>query len=158
MGSYSHPLFSQNGLRCFPQTLFLLLRTCLAGPSYHPGLVAYTDLSPWQSIRHSVFDLVDLLNPFSRRQDSFALTWVGMVKLTALCGFGSAVWIWSKRNGEGRRSASLDDSIHSTEADDIGKSSRSAFRDARRIPDTLSPIPAPVTMHTLDDIHMTSYS
>ncbi|KAF1968028.1 hypothetical protein BU23DRAFT_592332 [Bimuria novae-zelandiae CBS 107.79] len=129
MEPHSHPLLSQNGTRRLPQTLLLLLRTCLAGPSNHPGPVAYTDTSFWQSIRRSVVNFICLLNPFSRSGDSTKLTWVGMVELTALCGFGSALWIWSKRNGKGKRVASSDGSIHATDAAEDGELFPSTSRD-----------------------------
>lgn len=126
MGPHSHPLLSQNGSRRLPQTLVLLLRTCLAGPSNLSDPEAHTDLSIWQSIRHSLVNLAYLLNPFDRREPGPALTLVGMVKLTALCGIGSALWIWSKRNRKGKVPASLDGSTHATEASDVGKSFRAS--------------------------------
>jgi hypothetical protein len=121
MEPHSQTLLSQNGSRRLPQTIVLLLKTCLAGASDRPVPVAHTDLSIWQSIRRSVVSFVWLLNPFACGESPF-LTLVGMVKLTALCGIGSALWIWSKRSGEGKRAASLDGSTHATEASDVGKS------------------------------------
>jgi hypothetical protein len=122
MEPHSQTLLSQNGSRRLPQTIVLLLKTCLAGPSDRPDPVAHTDLSVWQVIRRSVVNVVWLLNPFARRGDSPFLTLVGMVELTALCGIGSAFWIWGKRKGRGKRAASLDGSTHATEASDVGKS------------------------------------
>ncbi|KAJ4300034.1 hypothetical protein N0V90_005283 [Kalmusia sp. IMI 367209] len=119
MESHSHPLLSQHGSRRLPQTLVLLLRTCLAGPSNDPDPVTHTDLSVWQTIRLRVVKIISLLNPLVRRGDSIALTWVGMVKLTALCGLGSALWIWSKSNEKGKRTASLDDSTHAAGVSDV---------------------------------------
>ena len=127
MEPHSHPSTSHNGTRLLPQTLLLLLRTCLAGPSNHPDPVAYTDLSAAPSIRRPVVDFLCLLNPFARRGDSLSLTWVGMLKLTALCGIGSALWIWSKPDKKGKRAASLEGSTHAADAADVGKSSRTAL-------------------------------
>ena len=123
MGPYSHPLLSHYGSPRLPQSLFLLLRTCLAGPSNHPDPVAYTDLSVWQSIRRFVVNFICLLNPFALHGDSAVLNWVGMVRLTAFCGVGSALWICSNRNGKGKRPASSDASTHAIDAADVGKSS-----------------------------------
>lgn len=126
MEPHSHFLLSRNGSRRLPQTLVLLLKTCLAGPSDHPDPVPHTDLSFSQSIRRSVVNVFWLLIPFDRRGDSPFLTLVGMVKLTALCGIGSALWLWSKPNRKGKRPASLDGSTSATETSDVGKSYRTS--------------------------------
>ncbi|KAK7190664.1 hypothetical protein DPSP01_013405 [Paraphaeosphaeria sporulosa] len=119
MESHSHSLLSQHGLRRLPQTLVLLLKTCLAGPSDRPDSVAHTDLPSWNSIRRSVVNLVWLLNPLDCRGESSFLTLVGMVKLTALCGIGSGLWVWSTRNRKGKRPASSDGSTHAAEVSDV---------------------------------------
>jgi hypothetical protein len=52
---------------------------------------------------------------------------VGMVKLTAICGIGSALWKWSKRNDKGKAVPSPEDSEH---AEAVGKNA----------PDDLQPV------------------
>ncbi|KAL5414824.1 hypothetical protein PMIN03_002959 [Paraphaeosphaeria minitans] len=119
MEPHSHSFLSHHGSCRLPQTLVLLLKTSLAGPSDRPDSVAQIDLSFCQSIRRSVVNLVGLLNPLDRRGEGSFLTLVGMVKLTALCGIGSALWIWSKRNRKGKTPASSDGSTHAAEAFDV---------------------------------------
>ena len=90
-----------NGTLRLPQALVLLLKSALAGPSSGPVTQTNSDLALlWQSIKHSAYRLVVFVNPFAVISDSdgwkFSL-FVGMVKLTVLCGFGSALWLWTRR-------------------------------------------------------------
>lgn len=96
MEPHSRPCSSQNGTLRLPQALLLLLSTVLAGPTRDP--VTQTDSLPlWLVIRNTAYRLFALLNPFSVTGHWTTTISVGMVKLTALCGIGSAFWLWSNR-------------------------------------------------------------
>jgi hypothetical protein len=90
-----------------PQALILLLRSALAGPTNDQGTQELTDLSPWGTIKNSTYHLVYLFNPFIARGTFASSLFVGMVKLTALCGIGSAYWFWSQRNRKGNAAPSI---------------------------------------------------
>jgi hypothetical protein len=50
-----------------------------------------------QNIKNSAYRLVSLFNPFVVSDNLHSSTFVGMVKLAALCGVGSVFWLWSKQ-------------------------------------------------------------
>ncbi|RAR09303.1 dual specificity phosphatase [Stemphylium lycopersici] len=104
MEPHSRSCSSQNGTLRLPQALLLLLRTAIAGPPSHRVTQTDSDLAHWNgtNINKSAYHLVYLLNPFVVSEGKWTLTSVGMVKLTALCGIGSVLWIWSRRNGKKR--------------------------------------------------------
>ncbi|KAF1940113.1 hypothetical protein EJ02DRAFT_239078 [Clathrospora elynae] len=99
MEPHSRPCSPQNGTLRLPQALLLLLRTVWAGPT--SDRVTQTGLALWQNIRNRAYRLVVFINPFAVSDGWTTSITVGMVKLTALCGIGSALWIWSKRTGKG---------------------------------------------------------
>lgn len=110
MESYSHPRF-RGTLRSLPQTLLLLIRTCLAASPNDAVTPSHTDLSSLsECIKAAVYRLFIVLNPFVSRETRTATTLVGMVKLTAICGIGSTLWIWSKRNKKSKPPGSSDGS------------------------------------------------
>jgi len=115
---------SQNGLRRLPQTLLLLLRTCLAGPSNHPDTNPYTDSSIGFTIRRRLANLISSLNPFVKRGGWLVSISVGMVELTVLCSLGTVLWQWSKGNGKSKRHSSSDASICEFDGTDVGELSR----------------------------------
>lgn len=106
MEPHSRPCSSQNGTLRFPQALVLLLTTCLAGPT--SDRVTQTDTGPAlvDIIRNSAHHLFCLFNPFVVNDNLQSSLFVGMVKLTAVCGLGSAFWLWSKRDKKGRPASS----------------------------------------------------
>lgn len=110
MEPHSRPCSSQNGTLRFPQALILLLRTCLANPTSHPLTLIDPVLAPSHIIRDSFNRLIWFFNPFVVSQDLKNSTFVGMVKLTALCGIGSALWLCNKRNSQRARPSSSRDS------------------------------------------------
>jgi hypothetical protein len=107
MDSHSRLWSSQNGTLRLPQALILLLRTALAGPTNDQRTQELTDLSPWTAIKNSLHHLASLLNPFVSRSDFTTSLFVGMVKLTALCGIGSAYWFWTQRSKKGNAAPSI---------------------------------------------------
>lgn len=95
-----------HGTLQLPQALILLLRTCLAKPSNDTVTRAYTDLLTTfclQSIKSLLSRLFSSIIPFVDRGSDTDSTFVGMVKLTALCGIGTAFWTWSKRRNKTSR-------------------------------------------------------
>ena len=135
MDSYSRLWSSQNGTLRLPQALILLLRTALAGPANDQGTQALTDLSPWPSIKNSTLHLASLLNPFVARADFTTSLFVGMVKLTALCGIGSAYWFWAERNKKGSAAPSISSQNVSDSVD-----GKEAPHDLPRIPSSAHPL------------------
>lgn len=121
MEPHSRPCSPQNGTLRLPQALVWLLESCFAGPT--SGRVTQTDtyLALWLNIKKSAYRLVWLLDPFVIPSDFQASTLVGMVKLTALCGIGSSLWLWSKRHGKGKDVAQ---SVDPQNADAVGKKPR----------------------------------
>ncbi|KAF2792429.1 hypothetical protein K505DRAFT_246685 [Melanomma pulvis-pyrius CBS 109.77] len=110
MESYSHPRFLGT-LRSLPQTLLLLIRTCLAASPNDAVTPSHTHLSSLSGrIKAAGYRLFIVLNPFVSQDTWTATTLVGMVKLTAVCGIGSALWIWSKRNKKSKPPGSSDGS------------------------------------------------
>jgi hypothetical protein len=107
MDSYSRLWSSQNGTLRLPQALILLLSTALAGPTNDKGTQELTDFSPWAAIKNSTLHLASLLNPFVARADLTTSLFVGMVKLTALCGIGSAYWFRTQRSNKGNAAPSI---------------------------------------------------
>jgi hypothetical protein len=130
MEPHSRPCSSHNGTLRLPQALVLLLKTALAGPSSAQVTQAVTDPSRWGNIKNSAYRLVSLINPFVVSDGWVTLTLVGMVKLTALCGIGSAVWLWSKKSDKGK-AAPL--SANSQHAEAVGKKAPDDLRHARWI-------------------------
>jgi hypothetical protein len=98
MEPHSRPSSTQNGTLRLPQALLLLLRTAIAGPT--SDRVTQTDTAT-SNIKESAYRLLQLLNPFVVSGGRWTLSFVGMVELTALCGIGSALCLWNKRNGRG---------------------------------------------------------
>jgi hypothetical protein len=127
MEPHSRPCSSHNGTLRFPQALVLLLRTALAGPTSGPVTQTVTDHPLWGIIKNSAYRLVFFINPFVVSDNWLISTFVGMVKLTAICGIGSALWKWSKRNDKGKAVPSSEDSEH---AKAVGKNA----------PDDLQPV------------------
>ena len=89
---------SHNGTLRLPQALLLLLRSALAGSTTDRVTPSDSELPRWysQSIKSATCHLIHLFNPFAISQGRWTLTFVGMIKLTALCGIGSVLWIWNK--------------------------------------------------------------
>jgi hypothetical protein len=96
----------------------LLLRTALAGPTSDRVTQTVTDLAPWENIKNAADRLVSLFSPFVVSDSWLTSTFVGMVKLAAICGIGSALWVWSKRNDKGKAAPSSADHQH---AEAVGK-------------------------------------
>lgn len=101
MESYSRTCSAQNGTLRLPQALLLLLSPVLAGPTSDQVTQSGTHLARWQDIKNIAYHLIQLFNPFTVSGYSTSSTAVGMVKVTALCGIGSALWLWSKQKGKG---------------------------------------------------------
>ena len=97
MEPHSRPGPTQNGT-------LRLLRTAIAGLTSDRVTQTDSDLALWhsQNIKKSAYRLIRFLNPFLVRGGRWTLSFVGMVELTALCGIGSALWLWRKRNGKGK--------------------------------------------------------
>lgn len=102
MEPHSRPCSSHNGTLRLPQALVLLLKSAFAGPTSAQVTQAVTDPNRPGNIKNSAYRLVSVLNPFVVSDGWVTLTLVGMVKLTACCGIGSAIWLWSKRNNRSR--------------------------------------------------------
>ncbi|KAF1846207.1 uncharacterized protein K460DRAFT_339215 [Cucurbitaria berberidis CBS 394.84] len=100
MEPHSRPCSSRNGTLRLPLALVWLLRTVLAGPTSDQVTQTVADLALWQNIKKTADRLLHLINPFVASGDLTTSISVGMVKLTALCGIGSALWFWSGRNGK----------------------------------------------------------
>jgi hypothetical protein len=106
MEPHSRPCSSQNGTLRLPQALVLLLRTALAGPTSDRVTQTVTHLAPGENIKNAADRLISLVNPFVVSDSWLTSTFVGMVKLAAICGIGSALWTWSKRNDKGKAAPS----------------------------------------------------
>ncbi|KAI4906782.1 hypothetical protein J4E90_010242 [Alternaria incomplexa] len=93
MEPHSRPGLFRNGTLRLPQA------PLAASPS-DPVTQTASDLNLWygHSIKQSALRLLRLLNPFVVSGDRLTLTFVGMLQLTALCGFGSVLWYRSKGN------------------------------------------------------------
>ncbi|KAF2110862.1 hypothetical protein BDV96DRAFT_500540 [Lophiotrema nucula] len=99
----------QHGTFLLPQALVLLLRTCFAESSDKPVSPSHTDLSlssRLSSIKASLDHLIARLLPFVDRRAWGSSIFVGMVELTAICGVGTALWLWSKHKEKGKRPGS----------------------------------------------------
>jgi hypothetical protein len=120
MEPHSRSWSSHNGTLRFPQALVLLLKTALAGPTSDRGTQTVSDLAPWEIIKKSAHRLISSINSFVVSDGWLNLTFVGMVKLVALCGIGSALWVWSKRS-KGKAVSSSADPEH---AEAVGKQTR----------------------------------
>ncbi|KAH5065903.1 hypothetical protein HBI17_002160 [Parastagonospora nodorum] len=118
MEPHSRPCSSHNGTLRLPQALVLLLKTALAGPTSAQVAQVVTDPNRPGNIKNPAYRLVSLLNPFVVSDGWVTLTLVGMVKLTAFCGIGSAIWLWSKRNNKSRTGPLSADKQHADAADD----------------------------------------
>ncbi|KAH6639232.1 hypothetical protein C7974DRAFT_388065 [Boeremia exigua] len=112
MEPHSRSLSSQNGTLRLPQALILLLKPALAQSANDQGVQSFADLSLWDTIRLSIYRLILLINPFVNRGNFITSAFVGMVKLTALCG--SAYWVWDRQSKQGK----IAPSINSQHADD----------------------------------------
>ena len=101
MEPHTRPCSTQIGTLRLSQALLLLLPTVIAGPS--SARVTQTDsgVVRWQNIKNSAYRLLNLLNPFEACGDKTTAIIVGMVKATALCGIGSALWLWTHRKKKG---------------------------------------------------------
>ena len=95
---------SHNGTLRLPQALLLLLGSAFAGSTSDRVTQSDSALARWhlQDIKSTTHQLIQLLNPFVVSQGRWTLTFVGMIKLTALCGIGSVLWIWNKPSGKGK--------------------------------------------------------
>ncbi|KAF2848484.1 hypothetical protein T440DRAFT_470097 [Plenodomus tracheiphilus IPT5] len=123
MEPHSRPGPTQNGTLRLPQALLLFLTTVLAGPD--PDRVSQADahLARWPDIRDLAYRLIRLLNPLVTRDHLTSSTAVGMVKLAAVCGIGSALWLWSNQRRRGDASNSQhqsDPAIDASSATDPG--------------------------------------
>lgn len=137
MEPHSRPCSSHNGTLRLPQALVLLLKTALAGPSSGPVTQTVTDHPLWGNIKNPAYRLASFINPFVVSDNWLTSTFVGMVKLTAICGIGSALWIWSKRNDKGKTLPSSADPQH-TEA--VGKNIPSNLRPVIWLSDHVNPL------------------
>ena len=120
MEPHSRSLSSQNGTLRLPQALILLLRSALAQSANDQGTQSLADLPLWDSIRLSAYRLILFINPFVTRGNVVTLFIVGMVGLTALCGF--AYWVWNRQSRRGRIAPSIN-SQHVEDATEGKKSS-----------------------------------
>ena len=104
MEPHSRLSSSQNGTLRLPQALLLLLKTAIPGPTSDRVTQTDSDLAlrHGSNIKQSAYRLIQLFNPFVVSEDWLRINFVGMVRLTALCGIGSALWIWRKQSGNGR--------------------------------------------------------
>ncbi|KAF2875999.1 hypothetical protein BDV95DRAFT_484887 [Massariosphaeria phaeospora] len=101
MEPHSRPCPSpRHGTFQLPQALVLLLSTALADSSHHAVAPAASHADREPDIKIAT-RLLALLNPFLDRRAWTTSVFVGMVELTALCGIGSALWLWSKRGARG---------------------------------------------------------
>jgi hypothetical protein len=125
MEPHSRPCSSQNGTLRLPQALVLLLRTALAGPTSDRVTQTVTHLAPGQNIKNAADRLISLVNPFVVSGSWLTSTFVGMVKLAAICGIGSALWTWSKKNDKGKVAPSSAPHQH---AEAVGKKAPSHLR------------------------------
>jgi hypothetical protein len=117
MEPHSRPCSSHNGTLRLPQALVLLLKSALAGPTSNPVTQTVRGPARWQSIKNSAYRLLSLLNPFVASDGWIFALFVGMVKLTVICGCGSALWLWARRNRKAKGASSTDPQP----ADAVGK-------------------------------------
>ncbi|KAF2822541.1 hypothetical protein CC86DRAFT_448285 [Ophiobolus disseminans] len=117
MEPHSRPCSSHNGTLRLPQALVLLLKSALAGPTSSPVTQTDSDLALW-SIKNSAYRLISFVNPFAFGDSWYTSLFVGMVKLTAICGFGSALWLWARRNRKEEVATSAIDHQAADAADD----------------------------------------
>jgi hypothetical protein len=96
MEPHSRPGLFRNGTLHLPQV------PLAASPSV-PVTQTASDLNVWygQSIKQSTHRLLRFLNPFVVSGGRLTLTFVGMLQLTALCGFASLLWSRSKASNKG---------------------------------------------------------
>lgn len=97
MEPHSRPCVAHHGTLRLPLALVLLLKTALAGPTSDRVAQTVNDLALWHNINKSAHRLIHLISPFSSSANWTTSIFVGMVKLTALCGIGSVLWIWGNR-------------------------------------------------------------
>jgi hypothetical protein len=98
-----------HGTFLLPQAVVLLLSRLVSAsleavtPSY-----SYTDnssLFDFKRIKATLVHFLVRLTPFAGRVPHKSSTWqlfVGMVELTALCGIGSSLYLWSKHRNKTR--------------------------------------------------------
>ncbi len=73
--------------------VILLQKTALAQPSAADQVRASLAAPPtWQASKDLVYRILNVVNPFVGTKYWSASLFVGMVKLTAVCGLGSAFW------------------------------------------------------------------
>ncbi|KAL5116331.1 hypothetical protein ACEQ8H_005789 [Pleosporales sp. CAS-2024a] len=101
MEPHSRPWLFHHGTLRFLQALVVLLKTALAAPASAQVAQTGTDASPRAGIKDSAYRFISLVNPFAIRDGRATLTPVGMVTLTAVCGLGSALWLWHKIKAKG---------------------------------------------------------
>jgi hypothetical protein len=122
MEPHSRPCSSQNGTLRLPQALVLLLRTALAGPTSDRVTQTVTHSTRWGNIKNSTGRLVSFVNPFVVSDRWLTSTFMGMVKLAVICGIGSALWKWSKRDGNGKgKGKAPPSSVDHQHAEAVGK-------------------------------------
>ncbi|ORY13971.1 hypothetical protein BCR34DRAFT_250029 [Clohesyomyces aquaticus] len=98
----------RHGTFSFPQALLLFLTSCFADSPGHTVSQSHTGSppdSPWrETIKLLLNQRLLRIFPFIDTRES---VFVGMVKLTAICGIGigSTLWIWSNNNKKGKSSA-----------------------------------------------------
>ena len=113
MHFHSRPRFPGT-LRSLPNALPLLLRTCLAASPVHAVTQSHAHFSSLAECINACWLRLLVVTNFLVPQRAWqATTLVGMLELTAVCGIGSALWVWSKRSkgskgGEAISSDSLD--------------------------------------------------
>lgn len=125
MEPHSRPCSSHNGTLRLLQAVVLLLKSAFAGPTSNLNSVTQTDTSPalCQNIRDFAYRLLFFINPFVI-SDDWLTAFVGMVKLTAICGVGSALWLRSKQIREEKAVSSPVDTQH---AEASGKNTPAIF-------------------------------
>lgn len=119
MEPHSRPCSSHGSTLRLPQALVLLLKTALGEPtSDHRVTQTDCNLGLWSNIKNAAYRLISFVNPFLVSDGQWTLTFVGMVKLAAICGIGSALWFRSKRNDKSKAASSSAETQH---ADAVGK-------------------------------------
>lgn len=118
MEPHSRPYPSHDGTLRLPQALVLLLKSALAGPTSNSVTQTVAGPARWQSIKNLSYRLALFINPFVVSGDWFSSLLVGMVKLTVICGFGSALWLWARRNRKGKVASST---VDQQSANAVGK-------------------------------------
>jgi hypothetical protein len=111
-----------HGTLLLPQALILLLRTCLAESSDDPVSPSHTDVSSSASIRTSLHLFLLRLVSYVDRRVWTSSVFVGMVELTAVCGIGSALWLWKRHRDKSERpSSSKSSKAFGPESNSAGK-------------------------------------